>query len=138
MIKVVERYYKNACKNGKHELFVRIHESGDFYNQKYFDNWLKIASHFVGTRIVFQAYTKSVKFVRADRPANVHVTYSIWSDTDRADVALAESLNLQTYSAVPADGFSAVPDTNKCLCEDCAKCAKCYRDEVKNVIVKIH
>lgn len=42
MIEVIERYYKHACKNGKSELFVRIHESGDFYSQQYFDKWAKI------------------------------------------------------------------------------------------------
>ena len=36
---------------------VRIHESGDFYSQKYLDKWLVIANKF--PKIIFYAYTKS-------------------------------------------------------------------------------
>jgi hypothetical protein len=39
---------------------VRIHMSGDFYNQAYFDMWLKVAAD--NPSVEFWAYTKSVKY----------------------------------------------------------------------------
>lgn len=39
---------------------VRLHVSGDFFNQTYFDSWLEIANN--NPDIIFYAYTKSLKF----------------------------------------------------------------------------
>jgi len=39
---------------------VRIHSSGDFFNQKYFDMWLKLCAE--NKDIEFWAYTKSLKY----------------------------------------------------------------------------
>lgn len=39
---------------------VRIHESGDFFSQRYFDAWLQIA--IANPSLIFYAYTKSMKF----------------------------------------------------------------------------
>ena len=39
---------------------VRIHMSGDFFNQKYFDTWLNYAS--VHINVEFWAYTKSLPY----------------------------------------------------------------------------
>ena len=39
---------------------VRIHASGDFFNQDYFDLWLEVAKE--NTNVEFWAYTKSLKY----------------------------------------------------------------------------
>lgn len=39
---------------------VRIHESGDFFSQDYFDAWLEVAKQ--NKSLVFYAYTKSIPF----------------------------------------------------------------------------
>jgi len=39
---------------------IRIHGSGDFFNQKYFDAWLAVCQH--NQDILFWAFTKSVQF----------------------------------------------------------------------------
>ena len=39
---------------------IRIHASGDFFNQKYFDMWLQIAKD--NPKIEMWAYTKSIKY----------------------------------------------------------------------------
>ena len=44
-------------KKAKH---IRIHASGDFFNQKYFDLWIEICKK--NTNIEFWAYTKSLSF----------------------------------------------------------------------------
>jgi hypothetical protein len=42
------------------EQFVRIHVSGDFYNQNYFDAWCSVARIYANR--TFYAYTKSLTF----------------------------------------------------------------------------
>jgi|TARA_R110000822_G_scaffold179182_2_gene319029 hypothetical protein len=39
---------------------IRIHVSGDFFNQKYFNAWVRIANN--NPHILFYAYTKSLKY----------------------------------------------------------------------------
>jgi hypothetical protein len=62
---------------------VRIHAAGDFYNQDYFDMWLKLAaSH---PEVEFWAYTKSLKFwiKRLDQiPDNLVLTASYGGKDD--------------------------------------------------------
>lgn len=43
------------------EKIFRLHEGGDFFNQTYFDAWIKTADHYSGD-IVFYAYTKSLPY----------------------------------------------------------------------------
>lgn len=50
-------YYET--QSGRIKLF-RIHESGDFYNQNYFDAWIEVANE--RTDILFYAYTKSLRY----------------------------------------------------------------------------
>ncbi len=50
---IIESMPKNAKK-------VRVHVSGDFFNQTYFDAWLIVCNAL--PHIIFYAYTKSVKY----------------------------------------------------------------------------
>jgi len=62
---------------------VRIHASGDFFVQSYFDAWLQVAEQF--PEIIFYAYTKSIKFWvrRMDSiPANFKLTASYGGHMD--------------------------------------------------------
>ena len=52
----------------------RIHESGDFYNQKYFDKWAEIARLNPKTQLL--AYTKNWKLDFSKAPANLTIRYS--------------------------------------------------------------
>jgi len=47
---------------------VRIHSSGDFYNQRYYDKWVEITKMFPG--LTFYAYTKNTKLDISKRPKN--------------------------------------------------------------------
>jgi protein gp88 len=58
---------------------VRVHDSGDFWDQAYLDAWFKIARALPGTR--FYCYTKSVRLDWSSKPDNFAVTFSeggIW------------------------------------------------------------
>jgi hypothetical protein len=62
---------------------VRIHSSGDFFVQSYFDAWLEVAKMY--PEIVFYAYTKSIKFWvrRLDEiPNNFKLTASYGGQMD--------------------------------------------------------
>lgn len=132
--------YKNAKK-----IVVRIHESGDFYNQTYADKWLRIAEHFKNNKkVVFMAYTKSICFLannvysdnRKYIPSNMVVRFSVWDDTKDDYKWMAERWDFPTYSAV--DKFTKdIPSQNRCLCRDCAKCGKCW-NKTKNIVCEIH
>lgn len=132
--------YQNAKK-----VIVRIHESGDFYNQVYANKWLRIAEHFKNNKkVVFMAYTKSLVFfannIYSDTPKpipkNMVIRFSVWDDTKEEHLRLAKRWGFPTYSAV--DTFTAdIKSQNRCLCKDCAKCGKCW-SKTKSLICEIH
>jgi hypothetical protein len=70
---------------------VRIHSSGDFFVQSYFDAWLQVAQMY--PEIIFYAYTKSIKFwLRRinEIPANFKLTASLGGHHD--DLVLKHNL----------------------------------------------
>lgn len=70
----------------------RIHESGDFYSQQYFDAWLDVAKAFPD--IVFYAYTKSLPFWVArlnNIPKNLKLIASVGGSADH----LVQKYNLR-------------------------------------------
>jgi len=74
----------------------RIHSSGDFFSQNYFNAWLEVAKLF--PKIIFYAYTKSINFVVErinDIPSNFKITASMGGKFDN----LIKEYNLK-YSDV--------------------------------------
>lgn len=63
-------------------VYVRIHDSGDFYSPSYFAKWLEIARLNPGVR--FYAYTKSHSFIRGNfnLPENFDLIFSLGSKND--------------------------------------------------------
>lgn len=145
MIYTINAYLSKPSYKSAKKIVVRIHESGDFYNQMYANKWLKIAEHFkADKRIVFMAYTKSIIFfansVFSDNkkyiPNNMIVRYSIWDDTNKQDLTVAKRWGFVTYSAV--DKFTKdIKSQNRCLCRDCANCGKCW-SKTKSIVCEIH
>ena len=140
MKRIIERRLKNKTYKNAKKIYFRIHESGDFYSQSYFDSWVKIATAFPS--VVFLAYTKSVKYVlhTAEKiPANMIIRFSLWDDTKAEEKALAEDLQLPTYTAerLTKDGIKALAD-RFCDCIDCGDCGKCYDTKVKHIVTEIH
>jgi hypothetical protein len=76
---------------------VRVHSSGDFYNEKYFRAWMIVAKHFSDK--TFYAYTKSLKYLVANLnsvPENFHITASRGGKNDN----LIEEYNLKNVKVV--------------------------------------
>jgi hypothetical protein len=73
----------NGDKLAKNAPKMRIHSSGDFFNQAYFNAWLLVAQAM--PEKIFYAYTKSVKLWvnRLDEiPTNLHLTASLGGKND--------------------------------------------------------
>lgn len=68
-------------KKGK-QVYVRIHDSGDFYSPAYFAKWLEIAV--INPSVRFYAYTKSHSFIRGNfnLPDNLDLIFSLGSTRD--------------------------------------------------------
>ena len=63
------------------QVYVRIHDSGDFYSPTYFEKWLEIAR--LNPSVRFYAYTKSHSFIRGiELPENVDLIFSLGSKND--------------------------------------------------------
>jgi hypothetical protein len=63
------------------QIYVRIHDSGDFYSPQYFNKWVEIAMQNRDVR--FYAYTKSHSFIRGKFiPYNMDLIYSLGSTKD--------------------------------------------------------
>lgn len=140
--KVIEslsrRFRHPAYKNAK-KIYFRIHESGDFYSQEYFDKWVDIATAF--PRVTFLAYTKSLKFVlnsKKTRPANFIIRYSLWDDSPIKDAETGKAC-FPTYTAweMTDSQIKALGD-RFCECKDCGTCGKCYDTKVKDIVCEIH
>jgi hypothetical protein len=131
-------------KSNKNKTIIfRIHESGDFYSKQYVYKWIQIANYFRNDNIVFQAYTKSIEFLKGLNLDNVNIkfTYSIWNDTKERDINLAKNMKLQTYEAFPKKELQQKVDSEnyfECECVSCVDCLECYRKDFQKIAVAIH
>jgi hypothetical protein len=61
---------------------MRIHSSGEFYNDKYIKSWVAIAKNTPST--IYYGYTKNLKaFEKLNKLSNVHITFSIGGTDDK-------------------------------------------------------
>lgn len=122
-----------AWKKGK-KLYVRIHESGDFYSREYAEKWIAIARELPS--VTFLAYSKSIPFFDGlTLPENFILRASLWDDTP---AELREmSMQYPIYTALPRGTYEHIKCFH-CDCVDCGHCLACYSAKIKNIIVDIH
>lgn len=78
---LVIKFLKAKLKRAKKQIYVRIHDSGDFYSPDYFKKWVEIAMELPSVR--FYAYTKSHSFIRGMfYPDNLDLIFSEGSKND--------------------------------------------------------
>jgi hypothetical protein len=83
---------------------VRIHDSGDFHSQGYFDAWCKIAALFPNK--TFYAYTKSLHLDLSGAPDNFKVTQSLGGKFDGlVNLGKSHSRIFSTHEAREAAGY---------------------------------
>jgi hypothetical protein len=115
MIKEISNIYRNiTC--------LRIHESGDFYNQEYLERWKDIADYFPG--LTFYTYTKS-ELTFEGAPDNMKFYMSADDSTTK------EHLKWIASHSYPV----AWTDTKWYTCKECDKkegclhCTHCMKGE---------
>ena len=83
---------------------VRIHDSGDFYSQRYLDAWFAIAN--ARPHVLFYCYTKSTHLDWSAAPANFAVTQSEGGKFDsQLDVDFPHSRIFSSHAAREAAGY---------------------------------
>lgn len=148
---VIAYIEKKNAYNLKHnkKLVVRIHESGDFYNVKYFNKWMQVCKHFENVpNITFICYTKSLSYVinyinvNGALPSNLALRFSVWADTNPVHIALAEKYGIAIYTADDEQNITeeTYPKYDVCRCSDCATCGHCWSKEDKyhKIVCAIH
>lgn len=148
MIYTIETELTSKKFAGKKVVF-RIHESGDFYSWGYMMKWVEIARHFKNNdNIVFLAYTKSIVYAincgygTEEWPDNFVIRSSLWADTCVDKIELTHAFRIPVYTALSAHDMDIAENNGlkfeKCRCEDCATCGKCWDKNIGTIITYIH
>lgn len=113
---------------------VRIHESGDFYNQKYLDKWVEIAKRFPG--IIFTAYTKSLHldFTAAKKLKN----FVLFASMDPTTPKFMKEANTLQHKAIVIQKGEKVPRGYFECPGSCKQCDHCYKPRAKSVAFHKH
>ncbi len=104
---------------------IRIHESGDFYNQDYLDKWVAISLQFPA--ITFLAYTRNHELDFSAKPNNLILYHSSW--WNEKQVGELQAVVYPRHGQAPA-GFFKCP-------KKCKDCHYCFRG-VGNVAFEQH
>lgn len=129
------------CYQGK-EIVFRLHESGDFYSDRYMQIWFKVAAKF--PEITFFTYTKSFRMYERNMhlmPKNFLVRASIWSDTTIEELQTIARCKMPIYTAFTASEMeeAIAAGVHECTCESCTKCGcACARRERDRIGTRIH
>lgn len=124
------------------EIVFRIHESGDFYSDKYMLAWFHVAAKF--PEITFFTYTKSFAMYErnmSEKPNNFEVRASVWSDTTPEEIGTIARCGMSIYTAYDAAGVQNAVNNGatRCTCESCTKCGcACARHDNKEIVTEIH
>lgn len=136
LIKEIELRLQTPSFKGAEFIFVRIHESGDFYSADYLADWLFVARYFLyESRMFYGFYTKSFDlFKSVDLPRNMTPSASLWDDTTEEDRELIAELVKRGWQIYSADTAERIAERKKngerfhvCTCADCGACAFCYK-----------
>jgi hypothetical protein len=86
------------------QVYIRIHDSGDFYSPAYFQKWLEIAR--LNPSVRFYAYTKSHSFIRGiELPENLDLIFSLGSKNDELINVETERHSKIFYSAEEIESY---------------------------------
>lgn len=114
--------------------YVRIHESGDFYNQEYLDKWTSIVK--ANPQVSFTFYTKSfhlLDFSKIKRCKNVIAFASL--DPTSTKLQKQKARHWRKAFILPKD----VTPKNVFVCSgSCKSCSHCYHNDSGDVGFKPH
>lgn len=116
--------------------FFRLHVAGDFFNQEYFEMWLRIIEKHPDTK--FLAFTKQADVVEPYvkiLPKNFSLVWSAWTGMElpefvkRGDLPVAWMQD-GDETRIPNDAISCPGH--------CEQCAKCWAMNGRDVVFKKH
>lgn len=136
MIYTIEKFINKKSFIDK-DIYFRIHESGDFYNEKYVDDFIKVARAFPS--VTFLAYTKSlIFFVDKILPNNLSIRFSLWDDTKLEEITLNEKvLKFPLFTAFPKNEIEEKSKIFLICGGDCTSCKDCYNSRM-DIACAIH
>jgi len=82
----------------KQATIIRIHVSGDFFNQKYFNAWARIAR--LNPNLLFYAYTKSLKYWTDYNPYLVPKNLKLTASWDHSNAHIIQQHKLKFAKVV--------------------------------------
>lgn len=120
--------------------YIRIHESGDFYNQEYLNKWFLLCKMFPEKK--FLAFTKCFHLDYSKKPKNMNLYYSIWADTDTSKIKnnkIKKAITVVDFKWAIKEGLDKVIDIKKAVpCSGhCDKCLICFENK-SSVYFHVH
>jgi len=115
--------------------YIRIHESGDFYSQRYLNKWFEICESSPSRN--FLAYTQMYDLDWSNKPDNMIVYWSIWHDSK--DIPTD---GLKAYTIDNGKGKIPIYKSKGKMCKKnknftCDECLWCFEGK-GDVKFKIH
>lgn len=112
---------------------VRLHSSGDFYSQQYFNSWCHIAS--ANSETLFLAYTRNVEIDFSNRPDNFRIFFSVDWSSKAVNPTLKQFAFMDTKSKTVPKHMSSYPHRdNSVVCNShCYECKHCWKTK-KNIV----
>ena len=149
LVELESKRYKSGT------MVLRIHESGDFYNRFYLNDWITVIRALRGYNVIFQFYTKSfVYFLQLSEECKAILNDAINAGQVAMSLSYDKTMNVQQYAQLllckkdfpSANVYAAIPEKDMteyahdtvCDCADCAKCGHCVHTTGKTVAVAIH
>jgi len=110
--------------------YFRIHTSGDFYSQKYFDKWVQIASNF--PQMKFLAYTRNHMIDTNQRPSNLQLLFSCDESTKRLNPTIPRVARVIYNPKEEVKHLGVALDGVYCDSK-CVSCRYCWDDPPNNI-----
>ncbi|MBW2970819.1 hypothetical protein KY320_01515 [Candidatus Woesearchaeota archaeon] len=115
--------------------YVRLHSSGDFYSQEYYEKWNQIAK--ANPDVKFLAFTRNITIDFSDRCENFIIYQSTDKTTKKTNPTLSLTANIFDEGEHPNKHMHHVKETDSYVCDSkCYKCKFCWNSK-KNVSFKL-
>jgi len=121
---ILERYITLA------ENFFRIHPSGDFYSNEYYNKWIIIAKR--NPHVIFVAYTRNTDIDFNLAPTNLNIRFSIDDSTTTINptattFAYVGNYNMKHYPHLKQfPNYKQLGEFRVCTKNDCSNCLHCW------------
>jgi hypothetical protein len=111
--------------------YVRLHASGEFYNQEYFNKWNEVAK--ANPKITFLAYTKNTEIDFSQRSSNFKIYFSKDDSTTKMNSSLSLTAYVFNSGLCENKHMKYIKELNAFVCNSkCRECTFCFNSN-KNV-----